>query len=63
MSPKTRFHQLLEGLVKEAVEANQQAIIGGLCQDFPTYREQVGYIRGLNDALTLCDQINEDFNK
>lgn len=61
--PKTRFHTLLEERVKEAIEANISSIIGGQPKDFPTYREAVGYIRGLNDALTLCDQIEEDLNK
>ena len=61
--PKTRFHSLLEERVKEAIAANMDAICGGQPKDFPTYREQVGYIRGLNDALTLCDQLEEDLNK
>jgi hypothetical protein len=61
--PKTRFHLLLEERVKEAVEANCIALVGGQPKDFPTYREQVGYIRGLSDALTLCEQVEEDLNK
>jgi hypothetical protein len=61
--PKTRFHLLLEERVKEVVEANSIAIVGGQPKDYATYREQVGYIRGLVDALTLCDQLNEDLDK
>ncbi len=61
--PKTRFHLLLEERVNEAIAANAAAIVGGQPKDFPTYREAVGYIRGLNDALTLCGQIEEDMNK
>ena len=61
--PKTRFHSLLEERVREAIEANIAALAGGQPKDFHTYREQVGYIRGLNDALTLCDQLEEDLNK
>ena len=61
--PKTRFHLLLEERVMEAIAANKDAIVGGQPKDFPTYREAVGYIRGLYDALTLCDQLEEDLNK
>lgn len=61
--PKTRFHLLLEERVKEAIAANLEAIVGGQPKDFPTYREAVGYIKGLNDALTLCDQLEEDLSK
>lgn len=61
--PKTRFHQLLEKRVMEEIEAKQASIISGQCVDFPSYRFEVGYLRGLYDALNLCDQINEDFDK
>lgn len=61
--PNTRFHNLLEARVKEVIEAETAQIIGGLPSDFPAYREAVGYIRGLNAALLLCDQIEEEHSK
>lgn len=61
--PKTRLYLLLEEKVKAVVDANTDSLISGQARDFPTYRETVGYIRGLNDALTLCEQIEEDFSK
>lgn len=61
--PKTRFHLLLEERVKETLDANTMAIVGGQPKDYATYREAVGYLRGLVDALTLCDQLEEDLNK
>ncbi len=61
--PKTRFHALLEKRVLEVIQDNADSIIGGQPHDYATYREAVGYVRGLRDALTLCDQINEDLDK
>lgn len=63
MSPKTRFHSLLEQRVVEAIAEATRSISGGQCVDYPSYREMTGYIRGLQGALTLCDEINEEYNK
>jgi hypothetical protein len=63
MGPKTRFHSLLEKRIQQAISDHSEAIIGGQVPDFATYRDSVGYIRGLNDALKLCDEINEDLDK
>jgi hypothetical protein len=61
--PSTRFHLLLEQIVKLKIEEATDNIIRGYCQDHAVYREQVGYIRGLKDALILCDQIEEDYSQ
>lgn len=59
----SRLFKLLEVEIKSAADRAADSIIGGLAPDYASYRDYVGYIRGLNDALTLCNQIEEDMNK
>ena len=57
---KTRFHSLLEVRIKEAVESRANSIVSGACSDYAHYRENVGYIQGLQVALKLCDEIEAE---
>lgn len=61
--PKTHFHNLLEARVREIIAKETVEITGGLLPDFPSYRQAVGYINGLNAALQLCEQIEEEYSK
>lgn len=54
---KTRFHAQLEAKINEAVENRSKSIASGDASDYPHYKENVGYILGLRDALKLCDEI------
>lgn len=56
----TRFHAKLEAKVNEAVENRSVSIVDGACTDYAHYRENVGYIRGLQDALKFCDDIEAE---
>lgn len=55
--PKTRFHTLLEAKIEKAIDDTAASIATGSCADYASYRDQTGYIRGLNDALKLADDI------
>jgi len=57
---KTRFHALLEARIKEAVENRSISIAEGAAVDYAHYKENVGYIRGLQDALKFCDDIEAE---
>lgn len=57
---KTRFQSELEARVKEAVENRSISIANGDVTDYAHYREQVGYIRGLRDALKIGEDIEAD---
>jgi hypothetical protein len=57
---KTRFHAQLEASIKEAVENRTVSIATGGATDYAHYRENVGYIHGLQDALKLCDDIEAE---
>ena len=57
---KTRFHYLLEAKIKEVVENRSISIVEGAAADYAHYKENVGYIRGLHDALKICDDIEAE---
>ena len=59
---KTRFHAQLEAKINEAVENRSISIADGAATDYPHYKENVGYIRGLRDALKFCDEIEAESN-
>lgn len=54
---KTRFQAALEARINEAVESRSISIVDGAAVDYAHYKENVGYIRGLRDALKLCSDI------
>ena len=56
----TRFHSLLEKKVEEAIQSRSAGVVAGQCVDYPSYRENVGYINGLMDSLKLCDEVEQD---
>jgi len=58
---ETRFHSLLKGKVQYAVEVRAGDIAAGQCTDYAAYRENVGYIKGLMDALALADEIEKEY--
>lgn len=57
---KTRFHAALEARINEAVETRSKSVVAGACSDYAHYKENVGYILGLLDALKLCDDIEAE---
>ena len=59
---KTRFQAELETRINEAVENRTKSIAKGDAADYAEYREHVGYIRGLQDALKLGEQIESESN-
>jgi hypothetical protein len=60
---KSRLYSLLEAAVKETVAVESDYVCSGQPPDYASYKHTTGYIRGLNDALKLCEQIEEDMNK
>ncbi len=51
MIPYDAISETIERLIKARVQAISEDLAKGGCADFPSYRTQVGTIRGLNDAL------------
>ena len=56
----TRFHLLLEKKIDEAIQNRTVSLASGAAADYPHYKENVGYINGLRDALNLCDEVEQD---
>jgi len=57
---KSRFHLLLDGKIQEAVERMAESLVDGGASDYPSYKDTVGYIRGLKDALKYCEEIEAE---
>lgn len=57
---KTRFHALLEQKINEEIGAKVASVANGSAADYAEYKFWVGYVRGLNAALNLCDEIERE---
>ena len=60
---KTRFNSILQERILVTISEVNDALSSGSAKDYPQYRDLVGYIRGLSDAIKLCDEVEEDFDK
>ncbi len=58
----SRLYNLLLAAVKEEVSKYSESICSGQAEDYPTYREVVGYIRGLNNAVRLLEDIEKELH-
>lgn len=61
------FDTVLVGhLLKRIVEERQKAVdilAGGGCQDLAQYRYSVGYIKALDDVVTIAGETETDLQK
>lgn len=58
---ETRFHRTLKERVEAKILLMSETLSSGSAQDYASYRDTVGHIRGLRDALVVCQEIEEDF--
>ena len=58
---ETRFHALLKVQIEIAIQAMADSLTTGGSIDYANYRDGVGYIRGLRDALKACAEIEKDY--
>jgi len=56
----SRFHSLLRERIKEEVDSRSLSLASGGAPDYSQYKDSVGYIRGLLDALKLCEEIEKE---
>lgn len=56
----TRFHSLLEVKIQEAMQEMSASVCRGQATDYARYKESCGYIHGLETALRLCDEVEQD---
>ena len=50
----TTFEVEIRKVLNSKIAASTKAIVDGIAVEH--YREEVGYLRGLNDALDACDE-------
>ncbi len=62
MTPKTRFHNLLEALIEQEIEKIKEELANGVVDNLRYWR-CVGQIDGLRGSLRLCDDIERDLNE
>jgi hypothetical protein len=60
--PKTRFHSLLEQRIDERIKSVGDSLLRGEIKEFTEYKDMTGYLRGLRDALKLCDDIEGEYD-
>lgn len=60
---KSRLYSLLGVAIRDTLAKQHEYLSSGQLPDYPSYKDMTGYIRGLSDALKLCDEIEEDMNK
>jgi len=53
------YFSVLRQKVQEEVAAERDRMASGQYKDWPTYREQVGYLNGLKAALDIVDEIEK----
>jgi hypothetical protein len=59
--PETRFHTLLRKRIEEEINSLGGNVIRGGCSDHAHYRHSTGMIVGLEVALKLADEIEQEF--
>jgi hypothetical protein len=57
-----QFQQSLEQRIRERRSKIMEDLVSGNAKTLDTYRELVGHLRGLDEALVLCDETNKDMN-
>ena len=57
------FHKKLRRKIDDRVKERHILLAEGFAKNYETYREEVGYIRGLTDALVYCEMIEDEENQ
>ena len=55
--PQSHFQRLLVKRITDEVNRHLDGLAQGNAVDYAAYRDMVGYLRGLQDALALCADV------
>lgn len=58
---RSHFANLLEKRVRERVASLANSVAAGEAPDFPQYKYHCGVIKGLEDAILIADEIEQEF--
>lgn len=56
-----RALQLADTKIRQDIAKHQEQISGGVAQDFAQYKDRCGFIRGMQESLTIIEQVNKSF--
>ena len=57
---RSRLFSVLRERIQEEVDSRSLSLASGGAPDYSQYKDSVGYIRGLQDALKLCEDIEKE---
>ena len=51
---------MLRAKIAEVLDARLHQMAAGVCKDYSAYKEEVGYIRGLEDAIKFAEDVERE---
>lgn len=57
---RSRVTRMVEQRIAASAEAMAQSIINGGAESFDIYRERCGFIRGLQEAIKILDEVEAE---
>ena len=58
---RSQFAARLEKRVRERVQSLASSIASGEAPDYPAYKYHCGEIKGLEEALLIADEVEQEF--
>lgn len=53
------FHKSLYVIINDEIQKRSDTLASGLAKSHEDYKEKVGYLNGLKDALKMCRQVED----
>lgn len=58
-----RLSRTLKARLQEEIDRQAVLIISGNAPDYASYKERIGELRGLRQAIHICDELEKDLAK
>lgn len=58
-----RLARRVRGHIAQRHKELAEQLAGGFAQDWPDYKYRVGYLRALEDAMTMCDECEKELTR
>lgn len=56
----SHFHRILEERIERLITERALSVIGGACTSFEAYKQQVGFVEGLQAAISIGRDIERE---
>lgn len=60
---RTRLFAKLQAKIEERINTVSNTLLEGVAQDYPSYKDWTGYVRGLRDAVRFLDEIEGELDQ